>query len=153
MVQVGPLVLAKNAVKDPTFQEETLYSRRTPFTSIAFEVAPDPNNKEMTSRWNSMSVAEQLMVSNDVGRQTSQAVIEDTGAIAKVLPQIGSYLDNTNPSFAIKMDAGNPLDLAKNLGFALDQDSMMVMSSENFENAFKAGAVDIDVGPESGAGR
>ena len=146
VVQVGPLVLAKNAVKDPTFQEETLYSRRTPFTSIAFEVAPDPNNKEMTNRWNSMSVAEQLMVSNDVGRQTSQAVIEDTGAIAKVLPQIGSYLDNTNPSFAIKMDAGNPLDLAKNLGFALDQDSMMVMSSENFENAFKAGAVDIDVG-------
>ena len=146
VVQVGPLVLAKNAVKDPTFQEETLYSRRTPFTSIAFEVAPDPNNKEMTNRWNSMSVAEQLMVSNDVGRQTSQAVIEDTGAIAKVLPQIGSYLDNTNPSFAIKIDAGNPLDLAKNLGFALDQDSMMVMSSENFENAFKAGAVDIDVG-------
>lgn len=146
VVQVGPLVLAKNAVKDPTFQEETLYSRRTPFTSIAFEVAPDPNNKEMTNRWNSMSVAEQLMVSNDVGRQTSRAVIEDTGAIAKVLPQIGSYLENTNPSFAIKMDAGNPLDLAKNLGFALDQDSMMIMSSENFENAFKAGAVDIDVG-------
>ena len=146
VVQVGPLVLAKNAVKDPTFQEETLYSRRTPFTSIAFEVAPDPNNKDMTSRWNSMSVAEQLMVSNDVGRETSQMVIEDTGAIAKVLPQIGSYLDNTNPSFAIKMDAGNPLDLAKNLGFALDQDSMMIMSSEGFDNAFKAGAVDIDVG-------
>ena len=127
-------------------EEEASESRRTPFTSIAFEVAPDPNNKDMTSRWNSMSVAEQLMVSNDVGRETSQMVIEDTGAIAKVLPQIGSYLENTNPSFAIKMDAGNPLDLAKNLGFALDQDSMMIMSSENFENAFKAGAVDIDVG-------
>lgn len=28
VVQVGPLVLAKNAVKDPAFQEETLYSKR-----------------------------------------------------------------------------------------------------------------------------
>jgi hypothetical protein len=28
VVQVGPLVLAKNAVKDPIFQEETLYSKR-----------------------------------------------------------------------------------------------------------------------------
>lgn len=135
-----------NEMSGMTNLDRPLESRRTPFTSIAFEVAPDPNNKDMTSRWNSMSVAEQLMVSNDVGRETSQMVIEDTGAIAKVLPQIGSYLDNTNPSFAIKMDAGNPLDLAKNLGFALDQDSMMIMSSESFDNAFKAGAVDIDVG-------
>lgn len=135
-----------NEMSGMTNLDRPLESRRTPFTSIAFEVAPDPNNKDMTSRWNSMSVAEQLMVSNDVGRETSQMVIEDTGAIAKVLPQIGSYLDNTNPSFAIKMDAGNPLDLAKNLGFALDQDSMMIMSSEGFDNAFKAGAVDIDVG-------
>lgn len=126
--------------------DRPLFSRRTPFTSVTFEVAPDPNNKELSNRWNSMSVAEQLMLSNDVGRETSQMVIEDTGAIAKVLPQIGSYLDNTNPSFAVRMDAGNPLDLARNLGFALDQDSMMIMSSENFENAFKAGAIDIDVG-------
>lgn len=135
-----------NEMTGMTGFDRPLFSRRTPFTSVTFEVAPDPNNKELTNRWNSMSVAEQLMLSNDVGRETSQMVIEDTGAIAKVLPQIGSYLDNTNPSFAVRMDAGNPLDLARNLGFALDQDSMMIMSSENFENAFKAGAIDIDVG-------
>ena len=85
------------------------------------------------------------MVSNDVADKHAGRYRRH-GCYRQGIPQIGSYLDNTNPSFAIKMDAGNPLDLAKNLGFALDQDSMMVMSSENFENAFKAGAVDIDVG-------
>lgn len=146
VVQVGPLVLAKNAVKDPRFQEETLYSRRTPYTAINLEVAPDPNNEELSNRWNSISVAEQLMLSNEVGPDVARMVIEDTGAIAKVLPQIGSYKDKTNPSFTVRMDAGNPLDLAKNLGFVLDQESMMIISSEDFDSAYKSSLVDIDVG-------
>ena len=123
------------------------YSRRPEsFTSVSFEIAPDPKNKSAVNRWNQMSESDKYSLSNRVGSEISQKIIEDTGAFANVKAQVGSYKEATNPSYEIKLDDGDPVKLAKNLGFVLDQESMSIISSENFEGAFKSNAIDIDVG-------
>lgn len=118
-----------------------------PFTQVIFEVAPDPKgDPNLLSRWDSMSSSEKFRISDEIGREVAQSEVADLGASGEVVSQVGSYLDDTNPSFAVRLDEGDPLQLAKNLGFRLDQDSMMVMSSRQFEGSFRSPVVAIDVG-------
>ena len=118
-----------------------------PFTSVVFEVAPDPmGDPNLLSRWDSMSSSERLRISNDIGREVAESEISEVGANGSVVSQIGSYHDDTNPSFAVRLDEGDPVQLAHNLGFRLDQDSMMIMSSRQFEGSSRSPVIAIDVG-------
>lgn len=118
-----------------------------PFTQVIFEVAPDPKgDPNLLSRWDSMSSSEKFRISDEIGREVAQSEVADLGASGEVVSQVGSYLDDTNPSFAVRLDEGDPLQLAKNLGFRLDQDSMMVMSSRQFEGSFRSPVIGVDVG-------
>ena len=118
-----------------------------PFTSVIFEVAPDPKgDPNLVSRWDGMSNSEKFRISDEIGREVAQSEVADLDASGEVVSRIGSYLDDTNPSFAVRLGEGDPLQLAKNLGFRLDQDSMMITSSRQFEGSSRSPLVAIDVG-------
>jgi len=120
-------------------------------TTVIFEVAPDPNNFALANRWRSLGNAERLDASNRVAQEIVPAVLQAAGAEGTIVGQIGSYLDDTNPSFAIKLTKGDPVEVAKGLGFVLSQDSMMVMAPKAFEGSFQTGAIRINVGQQTDA--
>lgn len=119
--------------------------------TVVFEVAPDPNDWRLADRWRSLTNSERLIASTQVAQEIVPAVLEAANASGAVVAQIGSYLNDTNPSFAIKLTSGNPIEVARGLGFALSQDSMMVVSPVAFEGGFQTGAIRINIGPKTEA--
>jgi hypothetical protein len=62
---------------------------------------------------------------------------------------VGSYLEDTNPSFALRVDKGDVSSLSKTLGFVLSQDSMMAIAPDEFPGAFQSQALRIEVGEKT----
>ena len=116
---------------------------------VIFEVAPDPNNVELSARWNALPPAAQLAISDTVSKSVLPSVLEAAGAEGSVSPQIGSYLDDTNPSFSLRLTSGDPAAVANAVGFVLSQDSMVALSADAFEGSFEAGAVWVQIGDKS----
>ena len=116
---------------------------------VIFEVAPDPNNVELSARWNALPPEAQLAISDVVSKSVLPSVLEAAGAEGSVSPQIGSYLDDTNPSFSLRLTSGAPAAVANAVGFVLSQDSMVALSADAFEGSFEAGAVRIQIGDKS----
>gem|GEM_PF-4915743 len=118
---------------------------------IVFEVAPDPNNVELTDRWRSLTQAQRVQISNRVAREVVRKVLDQFNTDGIVALQVGSYLDDTNPSFSLLINKGDPVEISKFLGFVLAQDSMMVISPKEFKGSAKVGAVSIRVGDKTPA--
>jgi hypothetical protein len=116
---------------------------------VIFEVAPDPNNVELSARWNALPDKARLAISDAVSKSVLPAILEAAGAAGSVLPQIGSYLADTNPSFSLRLTSGDPAAVAMAVGFVLSQDSMVALSPNAFEGSFEAGAVRIQIGDKS----
>lgn len=116
---------------------------------IAFEVAPDPNDKALAERWRNLSQQERLAISQNVARDIVPGVLQAMGANGSISAQVGSYENDTNPSFALSLSAGSLNDVAKALGHVLSQDSMMVMSPVEFSGSESVGAVVLEVGEKS----
>jgi len=113
---------------------------------IVFEVAPDPNNKDLTSRWNSLSPEQKFATSKKIADYVVKNALETFDTTGKVTDQIGSYGEFTNPSLSLFVDSGDSVAIAKYLGFALSQDSMVVISPRQAKGLDKTGAVIVDVG-------
>jgi Large polyvalent protein associated domain 38/ADP-Ribosyltransferase in polyvalent proteins len=113
---------------------------------VIFEVAPDPNNKKLTDRWRKVPVEDRIAISNRIGNQIAKAALSAFGLTGYVDTQIGSYMDDTNPSFALYVDSGDAVAMSKFLGFALSQDSMMVVSPKEAKGLDATGAVRIEMG-------
>jgi hypothetical protein len=118
---------------------------------VVFEVAPDPNNETLTAAWRTLGQAQRLEISERVARQVVPQVLSELGTSGIITAQVGSYLDDTNPSFVVLLDKGDPVAAAKLLGFALAQDSMMVISPKKFPGGEQKGAIAIEVGNKTAA--
>lgn len=116
---------------------------------IAFEVAPDPNDKALAERWRNLSQQERLAISQNVANDIVPGVLQAMGAKGSISAQVGSYENDTNPSFALTLSEGGLNDVAKALGHVLSQDSMMVISETDFDGAERRGAVLLRVGEKS----
>ena len=103
--------------------------------SVIFEVAPDPRNKELSANWNSLDEATRLEVSEKVARSLVPYALAEVGASGTIVSQIGSYYNDTNPSFAVRLTSGDPTDAAAAVGFVLQQESMMIVSPRPYEGA------------------
>lgn len=125
------------------FAQETA---RPKAKKVIFEVAPDPNNKDLTERWNSLSSEEKLVISKKVADYVVKDALETFDSEGKISDQIGSYGEFTNPSLSLFVDSGDSIEIAKYLGYALSQDSMVVISPREKKGFDKTGAVVIDVG-------
>ena len=116
---------------------------------IAFEVAPDPKNIELVEEWSTLNPDQQRRVSNSVVKIMMPKIKRLFGANAETFEQIGSYEDKTNTSFALRVQnqqKGDVLDIAKSLGFALNQDSMFVVSNKRLKGTDKGDMTTLTVG-------
>lgn len=132
-------------------RSKTLSAQRAAAARIAFEVAPDPNDVELTALWRQLPQQQRLDISDRVARAIVPMVMKFMNAKGKVLEQVGSYLEDTNPSFALRIDSGDVDQLSKILGFVLSQDSMMAIAPNEFPGSFKSQALRIEIGSKSAA--
>jgi hypothetical protein len=121
------------------------FSLREP-AKVIYEVAPDPNNVELTERWNALPTEQKTEISKRVGARIVEAALPILKARGRVADQVGSYLDFTNPSFALVLEDGDPIEMSKLLGFALSQDSMMVVSGDSAPGLEQTGGIVINIG-------
>jgi len=123
----------------------------TPGSSrVLFEVAPDPDNKELAERFSSMSPDDQIEASQNVSRKVMPKVLAALGLEnVTIQDQIGGFEDLSSPSFAAVVhdpaDIPQIMSLTKATGFALSQKSMMVTSSQPFEGGEKGGFITIEL--------
>ena len=157
---VAPTGKKPQAVFEPTEREEFLEKRKTEQVlkqereaprrkKVIFEVAPDPNNVELTERWNALPQADRLRISNNISKKIIEQAKADLDFDGRVVSQVGSYLNDTNPSFALFLEKGDAVEISKFLGYALSQDSMMVVSPKPAPGMEKVGAVVVDVRTQS----
>jgi hypothetical protein len=112
--------------------------------SVLFEVAPDPNNSELTRAWDALTVDQKFEVSRNVAKIIVPEVLSDLKTSGTVVEQIGGYLDATNPSLAVGIaDAGKVLKAAKILGEVLSQDSMIAYSDTPQKGLKKTGVITV----------
>lgn len=114
-----------------------------------FEVAPDPNDVELSAKWNGLPLQRKLAVSRKVAATIVPQVLELRGAKGEIVDQFGSYIADTNPSFALRLSAGNLQQVSKDLGYVLSQDSMMNLSVTPFDGGSEVGAVVIEIGEKT----
>lgn len=143
-------VPAKNPVVESAEQDTQQASAR-----VMFEVAPDPNDEVLSAAWNALPDTRKFDVSQAVAEALMPQVFRAAGVKAQMVPQLGGYLDSTNPSFAAIVRSGTEgqrlIDVAKLGGFALAQDSMMVLSATPFDGSEPTGVITV-VMPEGATG-
>ena len=119
---------------------------------VMFEVAPDPNNTELKTRWDAVPFERKVQISQRVAEQVMPQVFKLAGVRAKLTTQLGGYLDDTSPSFAAMVpssaSAQQLMDVARVGGFGLAQDSMMVLDSKPFDGSFPTGLITLTL-PEN----
>jgi len=119
---------------------------------VMFEVAPDPNNTELSARWDAVPFERKIEISQRVAEKIMPQVFKLAGVRAKMTTQLGGYLEKTSPSFAALVpstaSAQQLMDVARLGGFGLAQDSMMVLDSKPFEGSSPTGLITITL-PEN----
>ena len=118
----------------------------SPAAKIMFEVAPDPNDAALTAEWNALDSATKLQLSQDVAAQVVPRVLAELGTSGDFGLQFGGYLGATNPSLALRVARPElTLTAARLLGYALAQDSMMVVTETPIVGSEEVGAVTIQL--------
>lgn len=145
VIQVGPLVLAKNAkTVDALEDEDVLFDRRP---QVIFEVAPDPNNTALKQRWQGIPLQQRSEISNslaDIVARKLRAAMKAGGSVGS---QLGNWMDDgIQPSFAYSMSTGDPMRLAKAFGYILDQEGMAIFSPKPFSGSSKGSSIQIAIG-------
>lgn len=121
-------------------------SRTSATEAIIFEVAPDPRQQKLAEQWRRLSSEQRHQISSAIVDRIIPVLLQDQQATGVVSPQIGSYLDDTNPSFALHLEGGKVLNVAGQLACVLSQQSVLVMSSEGFNGSSLFEAVHIQLG-------
>ena len=153
----GAVVLLGNkhdAVPVQSLEEAPAFAKREKAAParVMFEVAPDPKNAELKTRWDAVPFERKIEISQRVAEKIMPQVFKLAGVRAKMTTQLGGYLDDTSPSFAALVpdtaSAQQLMDVARLGGFGLAQDSMMVLDSKPFEGSSPTGLITITL-PEN----
>jgi len=119
---------------------------------VMFEVAPDPNNLDLNTRWDAVPFERKIEISQRVAAKIMPQVFRLAGVRAKMTTQLGGYLEKTSPSFAAILpstaSAEQLMDVARLGGFGLTQEEMMVLDSKPFEGSSLTGLITITL-PEN----
>ena len=116
---------------------------------VVFEIAPNPDDKDLSALWGSLSHNQKIEISNKVKDKFTKSVMDAIGARGRVTSQVGSYLDETNASYAMYLEKGNAINAANALGFVFKQQSMLVVSPTKLSGLDNFGSVVVDIGDKS----
>ena len=119
---------------------------------VTFEVAPDPRDTELKAAWDALAPEVKQQVSHQIAWHVAMRALNHLGLKAELHEQLGGWMDDTNPSLALWLDKNSSgskaVELAKMLGYALNQEGMMVTSLKKFPDANKGGAVLVKIPAE-----
>ena len=116
---------------------------------VIFEIAPNPDDADLSAEWNNLPEERRQEISRKLKNTMTKKVLDVMGARGRIADQVGSYENDTNASFALFLEKGNALDVAKGLGFAFSQKSMMVVSPNKARGMSKMGAVTLEIGDKN----
>lgn len=117
--------------------------------TVNFEVAPDPNDTALIERWRGLSLERKQEISATIAKWLAPKVLTLRQAQGQMMEQVGSYLEDISPSFALRLSTGDVRQISHDLGYVLAQDSMMSLSDEEFEGSEVNQAVVLDLGEKS----
>ena len=121
-------------------------------TTVVFEVAPDPNDAELTARWNALDDAARLRLSVAVAQDVVPKVLKEFSTDGEFSVQLGGYLGATNPSLTLRLEHPElAVQISKALGHILSQDSMVVVSPVAIAGADPTGSVTMSLPDGMGA--
>ena len=114
---------------------------------IMFEVAPDPHDLLLTARWAQLDDQAKTAISQDIANLMSNALLKRFGLSGALRLHPGGYLGVTNPSFSLAIsDPAMANQIAAELGAALRQDSVLVLSPTEFPGAEEGEKVVVAAG-------
>ncbi len=116
--------------------------------SVMFEVAPDPANTELVSRWESLTPQLRQEISVRVAEDIIPNITQEFGIAADMVMQVGGWEGSTNVGFALKMPPG-PLvrQVAQAVGQALSQQAVFTLSASEFQGSEAADIVVLRLQP------
>jgi hypothetical protein len=145
-------VEAANTEMERIGSEIRFAKRQAAPARVMFEVAPDPNNLDLNTRWDAVPFERKIEISQRVAAKIMPQVFRLAGVRAKMTTQLGGYLEKTSPSFAAILpstaSAEQLMDVARLGGFGLTQEEMMVLDSKPFEGSSLTGLITITL-PEN----
>jgi len=112
---------------------------------LFFEVAPNPNDKAAVAAWKKRTDKQKRDVSNEVVSRIIPGLLADLHITGEVVTQLGGWMDDTNPSFALVVSRGDPLLAARAIGYVLDQEAVYALGLKSFTGAEKTGIIHIDI--------
>lgn len=140
----------KFSIARPTDEQFFEGERKQPKSrQVVFEIAPNPDDKDLSALWGSLSHNQKIEISNKVKDKFTKSVMDAIGARGRVTSQVGSYLDETNASYAMYLEKGNAINAANALGFVFKQQSMLVVSPTKLSGLDNFGSVVVDIGDKS----
>ena len=146
----APAAAPKFSVARPTDEQFFEGERKQPKSrQVVFEIAPNPSDEDLSAIWKSLSHNQKIEISNKVKDKFSKSVMDVIGARGRVTDQVGSYLDETNASYAMYLEKGAPIDAARALGFVFKQKEMMVVSPNPAKGLEEFGSIVVDVGDKT----
>jgi hypothetical protein len=136
-------------LRDKTYDQE-----RGEFkgTKIAFEVAPDPRDTQTKAAWDALPADTRAKVSHDIAwniaaKALNHFKVGTSEMKGELHMQMGGWMADTNPSLSLWMgpntSAPKVLELANLLGYALNQEGMMVTSPKKMKGGEEMGVVVI----------
>lgn len=112
-------------------------------TSVIFEVAPNPDNKALADRWNSLTPAEKQSISLSMSNEFTPKVLAEIGVKGQVVPAMGAFEGQINPSFAMQVPPGDAIKAAGAIGETYGQKAMVVASPDPQPGLSQVGMVAI----------
>lgn len=95
---------------------------------ILYEVAPNPDNKELTARWDSLSDAEKQSISDKISQQVTPQILEAVGVKGATVQTMGGFEGHMNPSYMVTVD-GKAFETAGAIGQIYGQKAMVIYGS------------------------
>lgn len=110
--------------------------------SVLFEIAPNPDNKELLVRWNALSDAEKRAITDKLAGEFAPQILEALGVEGKVEDALGGFEGQVNPSLVLSVSE-RPFEVAGAIGDAFSQKAMVVMSDQPGEGLNPVGIVSV----------
>lgn len=111
---------------------------------VVYEVAPNPDDEELTRRWDSLTDDEKQAISNEIANEVTPELLKELGLEGRVSDAMGGFEGHMNPSFILHVD-DNAYDVAGIIGDAYAQKAMVVIGAGPGKGLRKNGIASIIV--------
>lgn len=117
----------------------------------AYEVAPDPNDKVATDKWNAKTVQERVDKTYSIDTEAFPLVAKALGLANDALRAVktfGGYMGQTNPSVVRVSDSVPDADIRRvsaAIGFVYNQDSVLALVGKPTDTSMTGGILHVEL--------